>query len=74
MDVNIIAIDNDAELSRARAFVDELMESDSPSDIVRLQAQARLIEAYEEGRWVRRRPSTAELVAFLMDQHSPPNG
>lgn len=34
-----------------------------------LRAQARLIAAYEEERWPRRLPSTAEVIRYLMDQH-----
>ena len=37
--------------------------------MARLQAQARLIAAYEEAKWSRRPPSTAELIRHLMDQH-----
>jgi hypothetical protein len=48
MDATLILIDSAAELSRARALVDRLWDSDEPADIARLQAQARLIEAYEE--------------------------
>jgi HTH-type transcriptional regulator/antitoxin HigA len=70
MDVTLIVIDSDAELARARALVDRLWESDDPADIIRLQAQARLIAAYEESRWPRRPPTTAELIRHLMDQHS----
>jgi HTH-type transcriptional regulator / antitoxin HigA len=69
MDATLILIDSEAELARARALVDRLWESDEPTDIARLQAQARLIAAYEETRWPRRRPSTADLIRHLMDQH-----
>ena len=69
MDATLVVIDNDAELARARALVDRLWESEDPRDIARLQAQARLIAAYEESRWPRRRPSPAELIRHLMDQH-----
>jgi HTH-type transcriptional regulator / antitoxin HigA len=54
---------------RARALVDRLWNSGDPADIVRLQAQARLIAAFEESKWPRRPPSTAELIRHLMDQH-----
>jgi HTH-type transcriptional regulator / antitoxin HigA len=54
---------------RARVLVDRLWNSEDPADVARLQAQARLIAAYEEGKWPRRRPSTAELIRHLMDQH-----
>jgi hypothetical protein len=38
----MILIDSDAELTRARALVDRLWSSNDPTDIVRLEAQARL--------------------------------
>jgi HTH-type transcriptional regulator/antitoxin HigA len=69
MDVTLIVIDSDAELSRARKLVERLMASDEPADIARLAAQARLIAAYEEGKWPRRAPRTSEIVRYLMDQH-----
>lgn len=69
MDVTLILIDSDAELARARALVDRLWQSDEPADVARLQAQARLIAAYEEGKWPHRPPSTADLIRHLMDQH-----
>jgi HTH-type transcriptional regulator / antitoxin HigA len=68
MDATLIVIDSDAELARARAFVDRLWDSEAPADIARLQAQARLIAAYEESKWPRRPPRTAELIRHLMDQ------
>jgi len=69
MDATLILIDSDAEFARARALVDQLWESDDPTDIARLQPQARLIAAYEESKWPRRPLSTAELIRHLMDQH-----
>jgi HTH-type transcriptional regulator / antitoxin HigA len=69
MDATLIVIDSDAELARARALVDRLWDSEEPADIARLQAQARLIAAYEETKWPRRPPSTAELIRHLMNQH-----
>ena len=69
MDATLILIDGDAELARARALVDRLWQSDDPADIARLAAQARLIAAYEESKWPRRPPSTADLIRHLMDQH-----
>ena len=69
MDATLVLIDSDAELARARALVDRLWQSDEPADVARLQAQARLIAAYEEGKWPRRSPSTADLIRHLMDQH-----
>jgi HTH-type transcriptional regulator / antitoxin HigA len=70
MDATLILIDSDAELARARGLVDRLWGSDKPADIARLQAQARLIAAYEEAKWPRRPPSAAALIRHLMDQHS----
>jgi len=69
MDATLILIDGDAELARARALVERLWDSNDPTDVARLEAQARLIAAYEERRWPRRSPSTAELIGHLMDQH-----
>ena len=69
MDATLILIDSDAEFVRARLLVDRLWESDLPADIASLQAQARLIAAYEESKWPRRPPSTADLIRHLMDQH-----
>ena len=56
MDATMILIDSDAELARARALVDRLWDSNDPADIARLEAQARLIAAYEELKWPRRQP------------------
>ena len=69
MDATLIVIDSDAELARARALVDRLWNSEDPADVARLQAQARLIATYEESKWPRRRPSTAELIRHLIDQY-----
>ena len=69
MDATLILIDDDAELARARALVDRLWDSNNAADMARLEAQARLIAAYEERKWPRRPPSTADLIRHLMDQH-----
>jgi HTH-type transcriptional regulator / antitoxin HigA len=69
MDATLIVIDGDAELARARALVDRLMQSDDPADAPRLAAQARLIAAYGEEKWPPRAPSAAEVIRYLMDQH-----
>jgi HTH-type transcriptional regulator/antitoxin HigA len=69
MDATLVLIDSKAELARARALVDQLMESNDAADIARLAAQARLIAAYEETKWPRRLPRTAEIVRYLMEQH-----
>lgn len=70
MDAALIIIDSDAELARARGLVDHLFASDEPGDIARLEAQARLIAAYEAAKWPRRAPASADIVRYLMDQHS----
>ena len=69
MDATLVLIDSDAELARARALVDRLWSSNDAADMARLEAQARLIAAYEERRWPRRRASVADLIRHLMDQH-----
>lgn len=69
MEAKLIVIDSDTELARARALVDRLMGSDATDDIARLEAQARLIAAYEEKKWPRRVPSPAAIIGYLMDQH-----
>jgi HTH-type transcriptional regulator / antitoxin HigA len=69
MDATLIVIENDSELARARALADRLMASDKRADAARLEAQARLIAAYEESKWPRRTPKTAEIMRYLMDQH-----
>jgi antitoxin component HigA of HigAB toxin-antitoxin module len=68
MDATLIVIDSDAELARACALVDELWTSDDPADIARLRAQAQLIAAYEQDRWPRRTPSTADRARYLLGQ------
>jgi HTH-type transcriptional regulator/antitoxin HigA len=69
MDATMILIDSDAELVRARALVDRLWNSNDAADIVRLEAQAHLISAYEERKWPRRSPGLADMIGHLMDQH-----
>lgn len=69
MNANLIVIDSDAELARARELAGKLMASGDRADVARLEAQARLIAAYEEQKWPRRAPSVAEIIRYLMDQH-----
>lgn len=69
MDAKLVLIDSAAELARAHALVERLWDSDAPTDVARLAAQARLIAAYEESQWPRRPPSTAALIRHLMEQH-----
>ena len=65
MDANLILIDDDTELARARALVETLWDSEAPADVARLRARALLIAAYEESRWPPRPPSPAELIRQL---------
>jgi HTH-type transcriptional regulator/antitoxin HigA len=69
MDATLIIIDSDAELARAEALVMRLMASNDPTDRTRLEAQARLVAAYEEQRWPQRRARPAAVIEYLMDQH-----
>lgn len=69
MDATLVVIDSDAELARARSLVDTLMASDDPSDIARLRAQANLIAPYEQEKWPPRRPSAADTIRYLLEQH-----
>jgi len=69
MNANLIVIDSDAELVRAQSLVDKLMTATDAGSVARLQAQARLIAAYEETKWPRRTPSTADVIRYLMEQH-----
>jgi HTH-type transcriptional regulator / antitoxin HigA len=69
MDATLILIDSDAELLRARALINQLWNSNIAADIARLEAQARLVAAYEEKKWPCRPPSVADLIRHLMDQH-----
>src|SRR6266480_4609613 len=57
-------IDSDAELGRACALVDRLWESDEPADMAWLQAQPRLIAAYEENLDGRRVPRISSATSW----------
>ncbi len=69
MNATLIVIDSDAELARALKLVETLLPSDDPADVKRLAAQARLIAGYEQTRWPRRMPRTADVIRYLMEQH-----
>src|SRR6266571_2651412 len=74
MDATLILIDSDVELARARSLVDRLWDSNDPADVARLEAQARLIAAYEERKWPRRPPRTAlsfELIRSVTSHALP---
>jgi HTH-type transcriptional regulator/antitoxin HigA len=74
MKTTVIAIESDADHAQAKALVGKLMGSRKSDDRVRLAAQARLIEAYERGRWPRLAPTLPDLLKYLMDQHDLSRG
>ena len=47
VDAKLIVIGNDREPVRAQALVSRLMDATAPANVARLEAQARLAEAYE---------------------------
>jgi len=69
MDATLIIVDGDAELARAHALVAALWNSSDARDLARLEAQARLIAAYEQRKWPLRAPTSREVLAHLRDQH-----
>ncbi len=68
MDAMLIIVDGDAELARANALVAALWDSSDPSDLARLDAQARLISAYERRKWPLRATTVRDVLTHLMDQ------
>jgi HTH-type transcriptional regulator/antitoxin HigA len=69
MKAKLFVVENDADLTQAKALIDKLMGSNDPANLARMTAQARLIEAYERARWPRRAPSLPDLLTYLMVQH-----
>ena len=69
MKTTLIVVQNEADYRDAKALVEKLMHSTEPRDAVRLSAQARLIEVYEQDHWPRRAPSPAQLLCYLMEEH-----
>lgn len=69
MKATLIVIENENDHAEAKSLVERLMASRDPRDASRLAAQARLIEDYERRKWPRRAPSTADILAYLMDQY-----
>jgi HTH-type transcriptional regulator/antitoxin HigA len=69
MKATLFVVENDADLTQAKALIEKLMGSNDPADQARMTAQARLIEAYERARSPRRAPSLPDLLTYLMDQH-----
>ena len=69
MKATLILIENDADHTQAKALVDKLMASESPSDHAKLIAQARLVEAYERERWPQKAPTLPHVLTYLLEQH-----
>jgi HTH-type transcriptional regulator/antitoxin HigA len=69
MKATLIVIENDADHAEAKSLVEKLMGSSDPSNLARMTAQARLMEAYERTRWPRRSPSLPDLLTYLMEEH-----
>ena len=69
MDATLIVVDSDAELARALKSLESMIGVDDAATVARAAAQARLIAAYEERKWPRRMPRTADIIRYLMDQH-----
>jgi len=69
MKATLIIIQSDADHAQAKALVEELIGSNAPEDRACMTAQARLIEAYERGRWPRVTPTLPDLLHYLMDQN-----
>jgi HTH-type transcriptional regulator/antitoxin HigA len=69
MKATLILIESDADHAQAKALVDKLMASESPSDHAKLTAQARLIEAYERERWPQKAPTLPDVLTYLLEQH-----
>jgi HTH-type transcriptional regulator / antitoxin HigA len=69
MDATLIIVDGDGELARANAVVAALWNSSDPYDLARLDAQARLISAYERRKWPTPATTIRDVLAHLIDQH-----
>ena len=69
MKATLFVVENDADLTQAKALIEKLMGSNDAVDLARMAAQASLIEAYERARWPRRPPSLPDLLGYLMEQH-----
>jgi HTH-type transcriptional regulator/antitoxin HigA len=65
----LFIVENDQDHAQAKALIEKLMGSDDAADLARMAAQARLIEAYERGRWPRRPPTLPDLLSYLLEQH-----
>ena len=68
MKTELIAIANERDYRAARDLVSALMTSRKAADVLRLRAQASLIEAYENERAPVRAVDPVEAIKFRMDQ------
>lgn len=69
MRATLFIVENDQDHAQAKALIEKLMGSDDAADLARMAAQARLIEAYERGRWPRRPLTLPDLLSYLLEQH-----
>jgi HTH-type transcriptional regulator/antitoxin HigA len=69
MRATLFIVENDQDHAQAKTLIEKLMGSDDAADLARMAAQARLIEAYERGRWPRRPPTLPDLLSYLLEQH-----
>jgi HTH-type transcriptional regulator/antitoxin HigA len=69
MKTTLIVIENNADHTQAKAWVDRLMASNDPANAAKIAAQARLIEAYECNRWPRKAPGLPDVLTYLLDQN-----
>ena len=67
--LGVAAMNNSGKITLNYVSPDARFRGVSTALMQRLEAQARLIAAYEERRWPRQPVSTAELIRHLMDQH-----
>jgi HTH-type transcriptional regulator/antitoxin HigA len=68
MKIEVIAIENEADVRAARALVAALGNSRKPADVARLRAQALLLQSFEASRWPVTAPSAANLLRYVMEQ------
>jgi HTH-type transcriptional regulator/antitoxin HigA len=68
MKTELIAIANERDYRAARSLVSTLMASRKASDVIRLRAQASLIEAYENECAPVRAVDPVEAIKFRMEQ------
>jgi len=69
MKAEVILVENERDAAAARRSIAKLGRSSKRADVVRLRAQALLLEAWERTRWPTDPPSPVELIRYAMDQH-----